>query len=173
MKSRIPIECVVAVLAAISCLISWPGIGLPVWALFIGWAWYFALGATPKVLKSIYISTIPGAILAFLCIWLINILTNYTGLMLAMMISVLITVFLLMLVLKMPGTNSLPAFNAYSTIFAVFYGGFFPKVGVFSSDLIKALLWGIIGNFLGPVFGYLSIYFTFPVDIKKDNKANS
>ncbi|MFL0194029.1 DUF1097 domain-containing protein [Clostridium sp. WILCCON 0269] len=163
MKAKIPIEIVVAVLAALSCLVSLPGLGFPVWALFIGWAWYFALGATPSTMKSIYPSMLPGALLAVLCIFLINGFGKSMPSMPAMMIAVLITVFLLMVCLKIPYTNcSLSAFNAYSTTFAVFYGGFFPKTGVASHDILMALVWALIGNGLGPIFGYLSIVFTMP-----------
>lgn len=53
MKSGIPIELVVPVLAALSCLLMKVGGGIPVWAVFLGWAWYFAMGATPSILKKI------------------------------------------------------------------------------------------------------------------------
>ncbi|WP_368488877.1 DUF1097 domain-containing protein [Clostridium sp. BJN0013] len=168
MKAKIPIEIVVAVLAALSCLVSLPGLGFPVWALFIGWAWYFALGATPSTMKSIYPSMLPGALLAVLCIFLINDFGKIMPSMPAMMIAVLITVFLLMICLRIPYTNcSLSAFNAYSTTFAVFYGGFFPKMGVQSYDILMALVWALIGNALGPIFGYLSIVFTMPAKDKQ------
>lgn len=163
MKTRIPIELVVAVLATLSCLVAWPGLGLPVWALFIGWAWYFALGATPATFKTIYPSMLPGAILAAICIWLIDIFMKVLPLMPSMMLAVFITVLLLMLALRIPFTScSLAAFNAYSSVFAVFYGGFFPKTGDFGHDLMYALFWAVIGNMLGPVFGFFSVYFTFP-----------
>ncbi|MGI5473650.1 DUF1097 domain-containing protein [Escherichia coli] len=49
-----------------SCLASWPGINIPVWAIFIGWAWYYALGATPDILKKIYASLLPGWICPYI-----------------------------------------------------------------------------------------------------------
>lgn len=170
MKSRIPIEVVVAVLAAISCLVAFiPGFAIPVWALFIGWAWYFALGATPSVMKTIYFSILPGAILAATCIWLNDLFGVSMSSLWAVMLSVLITVFFLMLFLKIPGTNGLVGFNAYSTIFAVFYGGFSPHSGELKTDIIIALIYGVVGLCLGPLFGYFSVYFTFP---QKDKDKN-
>ena len=163
MKASIPIEIVVAVLAAISCLVTLPQFGLPVWALFIAWAWYFALGATPAVFKMAYPAALAGAVLAAACIWLIGTLMGYMALMPAMMLAVFITVLLLMLVLRLPATScSLAAFNGYSVVFATYYGGFFHKSGSAELDILMAFAFSIVAMLLGPVFGYFSIYFTFP-----------
>lgn len=163
MKSRIPIEIVVAVLAAISCLVTLPQLGLPVWALFIAWAWYFALGATPAVFKSVYPAAFAGAVLAAVCIWLIGAFMGIMSLMPAMMLAVFITVLLLMLVLRLPATScGLAAFNGYSCVFATYYGGFFHKTGSAEMDILIAFGFSMAANLLGPVFGYLSIYFTLP-----------
>jgi len=173
MKTRIPVEITVPVLAAISCLVTIPQIGLPVWALFIAWAWYFALGATPAVFKMVYPPAIVGAVLAAACIWLIGVLMGFMALMPAMMLAVLISVFLLMLVLRIPATScGLAAFNGYSCVFATYYGGFFSKSGAAELDILMALAFSVIANLLGPVFGYLSIYFTFPgTEEKKSGDA--
>lgn len=163
MKTRIPIEIVVAILAAISCLVALPQLGLPVWALFIAWAWYFALGANPGVFKSVYPAALAGAVLAVVCIWLISAFMGFMSLMPAMMLAVFITVFLLMLVLRVPATScGLAAFNGYSCVFATYYGGFFRQTGSADLDILMAFVFSIVANLLGPVFGYFSIYFTFP-----------
>lgn len=170
MKSRIPIELVVAILAGFSCLVSWPGLDFPVWALFIGWAWYFALGTTPSAMKKIYPSIFPGAFLAAVCIWLINTFSGFMHPMLAMIIPVTITVFLLMMALRIPFTScSLVGFNAYSTVFAVYYGGFYHQSEILIKGIVLAMIWGIVGNSLGPLFGYMSVLFTFP---KSNYKAD-
>lgn len=151
-----------AVLAAVSCLVALPQLGLPVWALFIGWAWYFALGSNPSVFKSVYPAMIPGALLAAACIWLINVFAGFMPAMPAMMLAVLITVFLLMCVLRVPLTScGLAGFNGYSCVFAAYYGGFFPQSGALGHDILMALIFSLVANFIGPVFGYLSIFFTF------------
>ena len=162
MKTRIPIEVVVGVLGGISCLVTLPSIGLPVWALFIGWAWYFALGATTAAFKKIIPAVFSGALLAALCIWMIGWFTKlgFAG-MPNMMICVTITVFLLMCTLRIPFfSSSLPAFNAYSSVFALFAIGSYPDLVI--GPILSCALWALIGNLLGPVFGYLSIKLTFP-----------
>lgn len=170
MKSRIPIELVVGILAGISCLVTLPGLGIPLWALFIGWAWYFALGATPEAFKKIYPPIFTGALLAALCLWMIGFLANIgIGGMPGTMIAVAVTVFLLMMTLRIPLTSaSLPAFNAYSSVFALMYIGSFPELSI--GPILSCTLWAMLGNFLGPVFGYLSVALTFPVKIKETGK---
>ncbi|MDW7678607.1 MAG: DUF1097 domain-containing protein [Bacillota bacterium] len=154
---------VVALLAGVSCLVTLPALGLPVWALFIGWAWYFALGATPDVLKKIYPSMIPGALLALLCIFMIDFAAGFLPPMIALIIPVIITVYLLMLSLKIPSmSTSLVAFNSYSCVFAVFYGAAYRSTGSFGTDVLMAMIFSLIATGLGPLFGYFSIFFTFP-----------
>lgn len=162
MKSRIPIEVVVGILGGISCLVTISGLGLPVWALFIGWAWYFALGATPSAFKVIIPAVFPGALLAGLCIWLMGFLASFgfTG-MPNMFVCVALTVFLLMCALRISVFSaSLPAFNAYSSVFALYAIGAFPDLPIGST--LSCCLWALIGNLLGPVFGWLSIVLQFP-----------
>ncbi|MGI6711277.1 MAG: DUF1097 domain-containing protein [Bacillota bacterium] len=174
MKSRIPIELVVPVLAAISCLLMKVGVGLPVWAVFLGWAWYFALGATPSAFKQIYPVIIPGAVLAGLCFWLMGFFAQVgIGGMPGTMLSVFITVVLLMLMLRIPATSaSLPAFNAYSTVFALYViPNSFPDLGV--NPILSCVIWAIIANALGPIFGYLSIYLTFPAKVEEEQKKQA
>jgi len=163
MNTKVPISISVAILAGISCLAALPQLDIPVWAIFIGWAQYFALGATPDLFKKIYPALIPGAILSAVAIILIDLLTPSMGFIPSMMLSVIITVFLLMKALEVPVfSTGLAAFNAYSVVFAAFYGGFFPEFGTFYGDLLIAFIWSLIGLFVGVVFGYLSIFFTFP-----------
>lgn len=166
MKPRIPIEVVVGVLGGLSCLVTISGLGLPVWALFIGWAWYFALGATPSAFKQIVPAVFPGALLATFCLWLMAVLTDagFTG-MPNMIVCVALTVFLLMCCLRIPVfSSSLPAFNAYSSVFALNAIGAFPDLPI--GALLSCCLWALIGNLLGPVFGWLSIVLQFPKEVQ-------
>ncbi|WP_406543617.1 DUF1097 domain-containing protein [Clostridium ljungdahlii] len=52
MKKIEALDVSVAVLAAVSCLFMY--IKVPVWALFIGWAWYFTLGQLQTLLQREY-----------------------------------------------------------------------------------------------------------------------
>lgn len=172
MKQRIPLDIIVAVLAGASCLLTLPWLGIPVWNVFIGWAWYYALGATPQAFKQIFPAIIPGAVLAYLCFILANYFSPFMDPMVALIVSVIIVVILLMLVLKVPlCSNSLVAFNAFSCVFATYYGGFYPQSGDFYTDTFMALVWSLIASFLGPLFGWLSIYLTFPQAEKKSDKT--
>jgi len=173
-KTLIPIEIVVPLLAAVSCIVAISQIGLPVWALFIGWAWYFALGANPSVFKQVYPAAIAGAILAAVCVWLINYFMTFMPLLPAMMVAVIITVFALMCVLRIPLTScGLAAFNGYSCVFATYYGGFFPQTGSPGQDIVMALVFGTVAFLIGPLFGYLSILFTFPVQEQKQKNIDT
>lgn len=168
MKPRIPVEFVVGALAGISCLVTIGGLGLPVWALFIGWAWYFALGATPAAFRKIVPAVFPGALLAAACLGIMGLLehTGITG-MVNMIICVSIKVFLLMCSLRIPVfSESLPAFNAYSSVFALYAIGSFPDLAC--GPILSCCLWAVIGNLLGPVFGWLSIVLQFPKKIDPD-----
>ena len=149
----------VAILAAISCLLM--TMQIPVWALFIGWAWYFALGATPDLIKKGILPMITGSVLAFVAFILIDVFTSI-GLpgLLPTIVSVLVTVFLLMLTLKVPVLNiSLISFNAYSCIFVGFGAGAYMSIAGLH-PYINAFIWITGANFLGLVFGWLSIIAT-------------
>lgn len=146
----------VAVLAAMSCLGVL--IGLPVWALFIGWAWYFTLGATAHVFKKAVLPMLAGAVLAVAAIGIIDGLDRFFSPLAAMITAVFLTVFILMLTLKIAALNcSLVSFNAYSCIFAGYYAQSFPVQADYISNLCYAVLWITGANFLGLVFGWLSI----------------
>lgn len=146
----------VAILAALSCILM--AAQIPVWAVFIGWAWYFALGADPSLLKKGIAPLIAGSVLAFVAFLFIDLFTA-AGLpwLLPTIIAVLITVFLLMLTLKIPILNySLISFNAYSCVFVGFSTGTFYTISGMPTGL-NAFIWITGANFLGLVFGWMSI----------------
>lgn len=146
----------VAVLAALSCILM--AAEIPVWALFIGWAWYFALGADASLIKEGIAPLLAGSILAFAAFILIDLFTA-AGLpwLVPTILAVLITVFLLMLTLKIPVLNySLISFNAYSCVFVGFSTGTFYTISGMPSGL-NAFIWITGANFLGLLFGWLSI----------------
>ena len=89
------LDVAVAVLAGLTCLTM--KFGLPVWALFIGWAWYFALGTKSIAFKQ----AIPALFLGYLLAAIAIIIYTASGhQMIVLMIAVGITVFLLMLSIK-------------------------------------------------------------------------
>jgi hypothetical protein len=121
----------VAILAGLTCLTM--KFGLPVWALFIGWAWYFALGAKSIVFKQAIPALFVGYLLASISI-VTYAVSGYQ--MIALIIAVAVTVFILMLSIKTSIFScSLASFNAYSCMFAGYYAGNFPKIESTSYDL--------------------------------------
>lgn len=145
----------VAVLAALSCLLTVPEI--PVWSLFIGWAWYYVLGGEPRVFRQATPPMLAGSILAFACFILMDVLSQPLPPLAATMISVFLTVFTLMMVLKIPAfSQSLPAFNAYSCVFIGYVAGTYMHIEGMP-DKVNAFIWITGANFLGLIFGWLSL----------------
>jgi hypothetical protein len=162
MKFRIEkLDVSVALLAGVSCLAMYWNI--PVWAIFIGWAWYFTLGAAPAEIRKCIPPAVCGgllAVLAYLLIDLCNklITARYPEMwIVAVIIPVVITVFLLMLSLKIPGLGvSLAAFNAYSCFFIGFAAETYKPLLGFQIHA-NALLWITGANILGLLFGWASV----------------
>jgi hypothetical protein len=53
-------------------------------------------------------------------------------------------------------------FFAFPSYFGTYFGGFFPKTGNLIANATLALIWQCAANLLGPIFGFLSIYLSFP-----------
>lgn len=158
MKKIEALDISVAVLAAVSCLAMY--LSIPVWSLFIGWAWYFTLGAEPALIKKAFWPMITGSVLAIAAFILIGVFSKFMPAMAATMLSVFITVLLLMLSLKVPVLGiSLASFNAYSCVFVGYGAGSFMVVQGMPS-LLNAAIWITGANFLGLLFGWLSIKVT-------------
>jgi hypothetical protein len=150
----------VPLLAGVSCLVT--TVGLPVWALFIGWAWFFALSASKAPFTQAIPPLLAGSVLAMAAIAVIDrLLAAGLGLLPAMIIAVIGSVFLLMMTLKIPGFGaSLVSFNAYSCMFAGYYAGNFPTQENYFLNFCTAFLWIAGANFLGLIFGWASIKLT-------------
>jgi hypothetical protein len=162
MKFRIEkLDVSVALLAGVSCLLMY--LDVPVWGVFIGWAWYFTLGATSVQIAKCILPAICGGALAMLAYLLIDV---FNGLItdknpdlwiIAVIIPVIITVFLLMLSLKIPHLGvSLASFNAYSCFFVGFAAETFKPVSGFEVHM-NALVWVVGANIIGLLFGWASI----------------
>jgi hypothetical protein len=146
----------VAILAGASCLLMY--INVPVWGVFIGWAWYFTLGASPGLLKKAVLPSIAGSALAVAAFLLIDLFSLAAPPMAATILSVVITVFALMMTLKAEIFNpSLISFNAYSCIFVGYGAGAYLAVEGMP-PLLNAAIWITGANYLGLAFGWLSIF---------------
>jgi hypothetical protein len=162
MKFRIEkLDVSVAVLAGASCLFMY--IDVPVWAIFIGWAWYFTLSAMPARISRCILPAVCGGALAVLAYVLIDVFNRIITAshpdlwIIAVIIPVIITVFLLMLTLKAPILNvSLASFNAYSCFFVGFAAETYRSVAGFEVHM-NALVWIVGANIIGLLFGWASI----------------
>ncbi len=158
MKKIEALDVSVAVLAGVSCLFMY--LSVPVWALFVGWAWYFALGASADLIQKSVLPLITGSVLAAAAFLLIDALGSVMPSMPATIIAVIITVFLLMLTLKIPACGiSLISFNAYSCLFVGYGAGEYMAIEGLP-PLLNAMLWIGGANFIGVLFGWLSIAVT-------------
>lgn len=146
----------VAILAGIACYTMLAG--LPVWAIFIGWAWYFVLGATPAAFKQAIPPMILGYVLAAVSI-LVFTASGFQMPVLAVIVA--ITVFVVMLSLKSATFScSIASFNAYSCMFAGYYAANFPKSEAMALDINNVAicaLWLALSNVIGLALGYVSV----------------
>lgn len=133
---------------------------IPVWALFIGWTWYFAMGANPTAFKKAIPALFVGYILAAVSI-IVFAASGFNIYALAGAVG--ITVFILMLSLKISVfSSSLASFNAYSCMFAGYYAGNFPKIEAGGTldinNIVICILWIALANFLGLICGLISVW---------------
>jgi hypothetical protein len=175
-KSTIPLWLAVAITVCVSLPFGiWLGnYNIPIWASFIVWAEYFALGAKPAALKTMVPAFTLGVVAAAI------IMTGYMLLSKALGTGSLFTsgefaitrdnvalfatcfvgfcVFIYaMKYFPVTQTGSLPFFNGISMMLAVFFTGAFNKA--FAADIdpnllplvagVGAFLAGMLGAFLG------------------------
>lgn len=134
-------------------------LNLPVWAIFIGWGWYTALGSEVSVFKKAIPAMFVGYIMSAISILAY---TASSDNVFVLVFVVGITVFFQMLTLKNKTFScALASFNGYSCLFAVYSAGTFPMLSTsmlwdFNNVLI-ALLWTGLANTLGLACGYISV----------------
>lgn len=164
-KYKVPIEVTVAYLAALSLLITLPPLGLPVWATFVTWAGYFALGADKKAFKEIWKAVPLGGVFGWLAVvgfdYAIKAMPGVHYIIPVMLVE-FIDVLVLMYVITYFKFTAPAVFFAFPSYFGTYYGGFYPKTGDLFADATLALIWQCAANLLGPIFGFLSIYLSFP-----------
>jgi hypothetical protein len=194
-KNTIPLWLAVAITVIVSLPFGiWLGkVNLPLWAAFIVWAEYFALGAKPSILKNMVpayvLGVVGGAVICELYQVLAKIfgdgtvvdfslqqLTyNNTALYISFFVGFCILIYA-MKWLPVNGAWSLPFFNGVSVFLGVYFTGSF--MGWFNdfsvnSDMIgyavvvyagiSALLGGLLGAFLG----WFNIVILLPRQVEK------
>jgi hypothetical protein len=189
-RDTIPLWLAVAITVVVSLPFGvWLGNwNIPIWASFIVWAEYFALGAKPEALKTMVPAYTLGVIVAAI-IMIAYMLTSkafgtgtvftsgefaftYDNAALGLACFVGFCIFIYaMKYAPVTQTGSLPFFNGISMMLAVFFTGAFSKAivveGVDAAILaptvaaVGAWLAGMLGAFLG--WFNIAIMFTHPV----------
>jgi hypothetical protein len=177
-RDTVPLWLAVAITVVVSLPFSiWLGNwGLPIWASFIVWAEYFAMGAKPKALLTMVPAYITGVIVAavILTVYLyvvdaVNNVQLYTPndvtLAAVFFVGFCIAVYA-MKYWTVLQTGSLPFFNGISMGLAVFFTGAFLKP--FGADLdahlypAAAAVGAILAGLLGAGLGWFNIAIQFP-----------
>jgi len=156
-------DLVVPILAGLACLFFFMPNPVTVWAVFIGWAWYFNLGASPQVFAKVIPPMILGYFLAGIAV--VAVYLGGEAWVTVLAIVVALTVFVIMLSLKIPAfAASLVSFNSYAIMFGGYFGqagfGFpfiAPSAGLSIGNIAIIALWMMMSNLIGVGFGFLSI----------------
>ena len=159
---------------------------IPIWASFIVWAEYFALGAKPAALKIIVPAFILGVIGAAIIMTAYALLITplgdlvgdaevggYVALFAAAFVGFCVLIYA-MKYMPVTQTGSLPFFNGISMMLAVYFTGVFPTAlfGVdpaTQKELLPALaaLWAILAGMLGAFLGWFNVTIMFPRPVAK------
>jgi hypothetical protein len=151
---------------------------IALWAAFIAWAEYFALGGTPKAFKYILITFPIGAL--FMAIFAI--INNYCVISLKWNSNLSVAVWLFVLVAicvyvmkyhEIFNAGTLPYFNGLSVYLAFYFlgvkagAGGGPLTGNPYVDPWIWLVWAILAAVLGSVLGWFNILITFPKKVEE------
>ena len=148
-------DIVVAVVSAAAC--AGALLQLPVWAVFIGGAWYLAIGANGRAIKEGTVTAAAAGLMALTAVVLTDILSAFMPALAANMSAVFVMILVLMISLKLSFINhSLVGFNTFSCVFAGYYLGAFPIQTDYWLNLGYAFVYICGSNILGLVVGWLA-----------------
>jgi uncharacterized membrane protein YeaQ/YmgE (transglycosylase-associated protein family) len=158
---------------------------LPIWASFIVWAEYFAMGANPAVLKTMVPAYILGVIGATILMTVYALLSTalgtakiYTPNDLALYIACFVGFSVLIYAMKwfpVTQTGTLPFFNGISMLLGIYFTGAFVKP--FGPTLDPNLLptaagvGAILAGLLGAALGWFNVTILFPRPVAKSPGA--
>ncbi|MGQ4893828.1 MAG: DUF1097 family protein [Candidatus Njordarchaeia archaeon] len=174
-KETIPLPIAISIVVVFSLLIPILSgiINFPLWACFIVWAEYFALGAKPEGIKYIIPAYSVGALLT----WVSAVM--WTALMAAgieMWTSIGLSLFIWMVPVGYLATHiplfmkgSLPLFNGVSMYLAIYFTASVPSLFLPDPFLLchGALLITVITSLIGSFFGWINVVITFPKEVKE------
>jgi hypothetical protein len=181
-KNTLPLWLAVAITVCLSLPFGiWLGnYNLPIWASFIVWAEYFAMGATPAALKTIVPAFILGVAVAAIIMTAYMLLGKamggtqiYTATDLALFITCFVGFCIFIYAMKwFPVTQAgtLPFFNGISMGLGVFFTGAFTKaVGAdIDPNLLPAVaaVGAILAGLLGAFLGWFNVTILFPRPVR-------
>ena len=175
--NKVPLWLAVAITVAISIPLTYQ-LGrwnVPLWASYIAWAEYFALGANAAALKKILVCFAYGSVAVGL--WLTtSLLLGFVGLkpmgMWALIIANFIWVSIAVWGMKFHPIlqeGSLALFNGLAVTLAVFFtGSASHALSCFTSSsspylgIWFAVIWSVIAAYIGAILGWFNILITFP-----------
>lgn len=185
-KNTIPLWLAVAITVTLSLPFGlWFGVWcVPLWAAFVVWAEYFALGAKPEVLKIMVPAYILGAIGATIVL-VFSLLVGKVvttqlvaagdlAWMIGMFVAFCPVIYAMKYLPVTGGPGGLPFFNGISMGLATFFVGLYATYGgiTISADfnyllplvtVIPAILAGLLGAFLG----WFNVVILFPRPVSK------
>ena len=195
-KDTIPLWLAVAITVVVSLpfgvwLGSW---NIPIWASFIVWAEYFALGAKPEALRTMVPAYTLGVVAATIIMvgYMLtskafgtgNILTvgdfSFTldnfALGLACFVGFCIFIYAMKYV-PVTQTGSLPYFNGISMMLGVFFTGAFSHAitGSLDAAILAPVVAGIgawLAGMLGAFLGWFNVTILFPREVPKSRVAS-
>lgn len=181
-KNTVPLWLAVAITVCVSLPFGiWLGVySLPIWASFIVWAEYFALGAKPSALKVMVPAYILGVVVAAIIMTAYALLSKalgdtklYTSTDLALFAACFVGFCIFIYAMKwFPVTQvgTLPFFNGISMGLGVYFTGAFVKP--FGTDIDPTLLpaiaavGAILAGLLGAFLGWFNVAILFPRPIQ-------
>lgn len=150
---------------------------IALWAAFIVWAEYFALGATPKAFKYILVAYPVGAFSMAVFAFVNNYFTvklKWNGnFSVAVWLFILVSIAVyIMRFSEIFDKGSLPYFNGLSVYLAFYFTGLKPGMGagpLTSNPFLDPWIlwiWVVLAAVLGSVLGWFNVLITFPVKVK-------
>ncbi len=191
-KDTVPLWLAVAITVVVSLPFGlWLGqYNLPLWASFIVWAEYFALGAKPDALKIMvpaYLLGVVGATIALVTSLLVGKVTGDAKIVSAgdvawaigLFIAFCVVIYAMKYLPVTGGPGGLPFFNGISMGLATFFTGLYvnyagltiPAEVDYLLPIITAIP-AILAGLLGAALGWFNVTILFPRPVAGSSKAS-
>ncbi len=174
-KETIPLWIAVGVTVIVSCPFTlWLGHwNLAVWASFIVWAEYFALGAKPAAIRTILPAFSLSALGTAVLLAIIPLLSSLPALRTAGDLATILVLgvgcgFMVfcMRFWEVLNVGSLPFFNGISMALGVYFTSSYPDITTQASlGALWAGVWTVLLCLFGCFLGWFNVWLTFPKEI--------